>query len=295
MILDHRTRYFDWTRSKLSFINMPFNTMLTMPVRLRTFYEDYWPNNKLHQQLERLQNENQRLAAKVQKYDALNIEKNRLLVLLAASQTKKDAEVKIGRIIRTNIQGPYDQRIMIDRGQRDGVVHSQAVIDANGVIGQVSMVAHDHSVVTVITDASHAVPVEVLRNGLNGIARGTGGGQILTVPFMSFQADIEVGDVLVTSGLGEVFPSGHPVAEIIDIQGVAGEPFLTVKARPFAELNKVKNVLLLERAVSTPITLDQGEPEETALSSPDIQAKHQPDTVLTGESIPAHPDPQAEQ
>ncbi len=247
MILDHRTTYFDWTRSLLSNINTPFNSMLTVPVRMGTFFEDYWPNETLRQRVETLEIENQRLLAKVQKYDALEVEKNRLLVLFSASQARGDANIKMARIIRTELQGPYDQRIVIDHGSRDKVKLYQPVIDANGVIGQLSKIAYDHSVVTVITDASHATPVEVLRNGLRAVARGTGSSQVLTIPFLSFQADIEVGDVLVTSGLGEVFPAGYPAAEVTSIQGLAGEPFLTINARPFAEMNKVKNILLLDQ------------------------------------------------
>lgn len=247
MILDHRTRYFDGVRSVLSGINTPFNTILTTPVRIGTFLDEYWPNEQLLQRVEMLEFENQRLLAKVQKYDALEIEKNRLLVLFSASQARGDVSVKMARIIRTELQGPYDQRIIIDRGSRDGVKINQPVIDANGVIGQVSMLAGSHSVVTVITDASHAIPVEVLRNGLRAVARGNGSNQVLDVPFMSFQADIEVGDVLVTSGLGEVFPAGYPVAEVSNIQGLAGEPFLTIEARPFAEMDKVKNILVLDQ------------------------------------------------
>jgi rod shape-determining protein MreC len=247
IILDHRTRYFDSIRSALSTINIPFNTVLTVPVRLGTYFEDYWPNKKLVQRVETLEEENQRLLAKVQKYDALEIEKNRLLVLFSTSQTRGDASVKMARIIRTELQGPYDQRIVIDQGSRDDVILSQPVIDANGVIGQVSKIAYNHSVVTVITDASHATPVEVLRNGLRAITRGTGSSQILKIPFMSFQADIEVGDVLVTSGLGEVFPAGYPVAEVSSVQGLAGEPFLSIEVQPFAEMDKVKNILLLDQ------------------------------------------------
>ncbi len=247
IILDHRTRYFDSTRSMLSTINTPFNTVLTVPVRLGIYFEDYWPNEKLVQRVETLEEENQRLLAKVQKYDALEIEKNRLLVLFSTSQSHGDASVKMARIIRTELQGPYDQRIVIDQGSRDNVIFSQPVIDANGVIGQVSKIAYNHSVVTVITDASHATPVEALRNGLRAITRGTGSSQILKIPFMSFQADIEVGDVLVTSGLGEVFPAGYPVAEVSSIQGLAGEPFLSIEARPFAEMDKIKNILLLDQ------------------------------------------------
>ncbi len=247
MILDHRTRYFDWSRSVLSNINTPFNSVLTVPVRLRTFYEDYWPNNVLLERVTLLEAENQRLTAKEQKYDALEIEKNRLLVLFSASQSRGDASIKMGRIIRTSLRGIYDQRIVIDLGERDGVGLSQPVIDSNGVIGQISIIARDHSVVTLISDASHAVPVEVLRNGLRAVARGSGRSQILAVPFLSFQADIEVGDVLVTSGLGDVFPAGYPVAEIVDIKGVAGEPFLSIEAKPTAEMHKVKNILVVDQ------------------------------------------------
>ncbi len=247
IILDHRTSYFDWTRSVMSNINAPFNTVLSVPVRMGTFFEDYWPNEKLRQRVDFLEFENQRLLAKTQKYDALEVEKNRLLVLFSASQARGDAVIKMARIIRTELQGPYDQRIVIDHGSRDDVILSQPVIDANGVIGQLSKIAYNHSVVTVITDASHATPVEVLRNGLRAVARGTGNSQILKIPFLSFQADIEVGDVLVSSGLGEVFPAGYPVAEVSSIQGLAGEPFLTIEARPFAEMNKVKNILLLDQ------------------------------------------------
>jgi rod shape-determining protein MreC len=247
IILDHRTRYFDGTRSVLSNVNTPFNGMLTLPVQMGSFFEDYWPNEKLQQRVEALETENQWLLARVQKYDALEVEKNRLLVLFSASQARGVANIKLARIIRTDLQGPYDQRIVIDHGSRDDVMLSQPVIDANGIIGQLSKISYNHSVVTVITDASHATPVEVLRNGLRAIARGTGESQILRIPFLSFQADIEEGDVLVTSGLGEVYPAGYPVAEVIRIQGLAGEPFLTIEARPFAEMGKIKNILLLDQ------------------------------------------------
>ena len=288
MILDHRTRYFEMPRNLLSNINTPFNTVLTTPVRFRTFYEDYWPNKVLLERVARLEAENQRLQLKEQKFNALEIEKNRLLVLFSASQSRGDVSVRMGRIIRTTL-GRYDQRITIDLGERDGVLMAQPVIDSNGVIGQVSIIARDHSVVTAISDASHAVPVEVLRNGLRAVARGTGRSQLLTVPFLSLQADIEVGDVLVTSGLGDVFPAGYPVAEISSVEAQDGEPFLSVKATPYAEMNKVKNILLVDEpllshirgadedglskdereAAQSPVETGNGTPNEVPLISPD--------------------------
>ncbi len=279
IILDHRTSYFDWTRSVLSNVNSPFNTVLSVPVRMGTFFKDYWPNETLRQRVDFLEFENQRLLAKAQKYDALEVEKNRLLVLFSASQARGDAVMKMARIIRTELQGPYDQRIVIDHGSRDDVILSQPVIDANGVIGQLSKIAHNHSVVTVITDASHATPVEVLRNGLRAVARGTGNSQILKIPFLSFQADIEVGDVLVTSGLGEVFPAGYPVAEVSSIQGLAGEPFLTIEARPFAEMNKVKNILLLDQpliARNTGVSENSQKPGDAEPQTAPVESQAKP-------------------
>ncbi len=289
IILDHRTRYFDWTRSVLSNVNTPFNGMLTAPVRMGTFFQDYWPNQKLRQRVEVLEVENQWLLAKVQKYDALEVEKNRLLVLFSASQARGVANFKLARIIRTDLQGPYDQRIVIDHGSRDDVKLSQPVIDVNGIIGQISKIAYNHSVVTVLTDASHATPVEVLRNGLRAIARGTGESRVLQIPFLSFQADIEEGDVLVTSGLGEVYPARYPVAEISSIQRIAGEPFLTIEARPYAEIDKIKNILLLdqpllERRETVPDDLEIIESSEDKEAVPTGEAPIQIAPQVTSES-----------
>ena len=294
IILDHRTTYFDWTRSLLSNINTPFNTVLTVPVRMGTFFADYWPNETLRQRVEFLEIENQQLLAKVQKYDALEVEKNRLLVLFSASQARGDVSIKMARIIRTELQGPYDQRIVIDHGSRDQVKLYQPVIDSNGVIGQLSKISYNHSVVTVITDASHATPVEVLRNGLRAVARGTGSSQVLSIPFLSFQADIEVGDVLVTSGLGEVFPAGYPVAEVVSIQGLAGEPFLSIEARPFAEMNKVKNILLLDQPLLVRETAPPVDVEMFENARPDSAAADEsPEPVESTE--PTESGPQAVQ
>ncbi len=261
----------------VSNINTPLNAMLTVPARWRTFSDDYWPNQKLLSKVENLTAEIQHLRAKVQKYDALEAEKNRLMVLFSASQAQSDIQIKLGRIIRIALKGPYDQRLVVNRGQRDAVFLSQPVIDANGLIGQVSIIARDHSVVTVITDAEHATPVAVLRNGLNAVARGTGSSQLLDIPFLSFQADIEIGDVLVTSGLGEAFPAGYPVAEVVDIKGVAGEPFLTVMAKPFAELDKVKNILMLDhRALPSQHDADSSEPINAAETLPNEPIADEP-------------------
>lgn len=245
LIFDHRTAYFDPARYYFATINLPFYRSLEVPAQVKNFFTDYWPNRELIAQYRQLQLEHQLLQAKLQRYDALELEKNRLLLLLAANQARPDEEMMLARVINTELKGNQDQRYVIDRGRKAGVYAAQAVIDANGVIGQVSFVGHSYSVVTLITDLSHAVPVEVLRNGMRAIARGQGRDDYMVLPFLSLQADIEEGDVLVSSGLGDVFPPGYPVAEVVEVHAGSAEAFMTVKAKPFSQINKVKEMLLL--------------------------------------------------
>ncbi len=270
LIFDHRTQYFDQARYYASNINVPFYRVLDVPARLSNFFSDYWPNRKLIDNYDQLQLDNKFLQAKVQRYDALELEKNRLLLLLSASHARPEELMMLARVTNTELKGSQDQRYIIDRGSNAGVYASQAVIDANGVIGQVSFVGQAYSVVTLITDSSHAMPVEVLRNGLRSIVRGQGQNQIMVLPFLSLQADIEVGDVLITSGLGDVFPPGHPVAEVVEVKADSAEAFLQVRVKPFSEVDKVKELLLLRArpdstqptAASTSVSETVQAPEE---------------------------------
>lgn len=245
MIFDHRTAFFDQVRYYAANINVPFYRVLDVPSRLTQFFSNYWPNRYLIDRYDQLRLDHTFLQAKVQRYDALELERNRLLLLLSASHARPKEVMMLARVIDTELKGNQDQRYVIDLGKNAGVYDSQAVIDADGVIGQVSFVGKAYSVVTLITDSSHAVPVEVLRNGLRTIVRGQGQYQQMILPFLSQQADIEVGDILVTSGLGDVFSPGHPVAEVIKIDAATATAFMTVKVRPFSKVDRVKEVLLL--------------------------------------------------
>ncbi len=250
MIFDHRTPFFNQARYYAANINVPFYRVLDIPSRLSSFYSNYWPNRELIDRYDQLQLDHKFLQAKVQRYDALELEKNRLLLLLSASHARPEEVMMLGRVVDAELKGAQDQRYVINRGKNSGVYDSQAVIDANGVIGQISFVSKAYSVVTLITDSSHAVPVEVLRNGLRTIVRGQGQYQQMVLPFLSQQADIEVGDILVTSGLGDVFPPGHPVAEVVEVDAETAAAFMTVRVRPFSKVDRVKEVLLLRARLS---------------------------------------------
>lgn len=181
--------------------------------------------------------------ARLLKLDALEAENRRIRQLMASSSAL-DQKVLIAEIIATN-QAPYQHQITLNKGEADGVYFGQAVVDAYGVMGQVIRVNPSSSIALLVTDPSHGIPVEVNRTGLQTVARGGGNGRALTLPFLPGNADVKVGDLLVSSGLGGRFPAGYPVGEIFDVRRTTGEHFMEASAYPSARLNQGRQALLV--------------------------------------------------
>jgi len=182
-------------------------------------------------------------SARLQKMAALEAENMRLRALLDSSK-KVGERVRVGELLEVDID-PFSQQVVINKGSRDGVEAGQAVVDAEGVMGQVVHVAPFTSTVMLITDLSHAVPVAVNRSGLRAIAVGTGSAARLDLPHLLLNADIQEGDLLVTSGLGGRFPPGYPVAIVEKVERNTGHSFAEVTARPTARLEQSREVLLV--------------------------------------------------
>ena len=191
----------------------------------------------------RLELENLVLQSKVQQLAALTIENVRLRELLN-SRALLEENVYVAEIISVS-PDPQSDFVLLNKGKADGVFIGQAVIDANGLFGQVTEVTSSNSRVLLISDTRHAVPVQVNRNGVRMIAEGTGDYTELRLPHVALTTDIVVGDVLSTSGLGGVFPIGYPVARVTEVSHDPGQAFAIVKARPFASLDRTRHVLLL--------------------------------------------------
>ena len=140
---------------------------------------------------------------------------------------------------------PFRHQIVVNKGSMHDVYVGQALIDAQGIIGQV---IRDHifsAEALLITDVDHALPVELVRNRLRTIAVGTGDLERLSMPFLPRNADVLEGDLLVTSGLGGTFPPGYPVGIVSKVSGDTGQPFLEITATPAAALNRIREVLLI--------------------------------------------------
>jgi len=253
MVLDHRQNHLDAVRKTIGATVYPLQIVVDAPFRLWEWVrEGTSERNQLQLDLSRLQAERLLTNARLQRLAALEAENARLRDLLEARAQVRD-EIRVAEIMAVDAN-PYRHNIVIDIGERDGAYDGQAIIDATGVIGQIIETGLATSQAMLISDPSHSLPVEVNRNGLRTIANGTGEFGRLDLPFITNNADIRPGDLLVTSGLGGAFPAGYPVAVIETVNRVPQEPFADVTATPSAALDQVREIMLIW---STPELADE--------------------------------------
>lgn len=175
--------------------------------------------------------------------DQLKVENQRLRLLLS-SPLRQDEYKKIAEVLTAEMDA-YRQQVVINQGQNTGAYVGQAVIDERGVVGQVISVGETSSRVLLVSDVTHAIPVQVLRNDVRGIANGTGHNDELIMDNLPRSTDIVKGDVLVTSGLGGRFPEGYPVAVVEEVTNDTKSQFARIVAKPLASLDRLRYLLLL--------------------------------------------------
>jgi rod shape-determining protein MreC len=262
MAMDQRGQYIPRVRSALEYAIEPVYHLVELPAR--TFHGiSSWFTS--HQQLT---SENQALretlltmSASAQLLDAQGEENRRLRALLDAVEGRRFS-YRFAELVRVDLD-PYAHKVLIDRGASDDVVVGQAVIDGAGVMGQVEAVQAHFSSVRLISDPDHALPVQINRTGLRTVAYGTGETERLLLPNVPFQADVRPGDLIVTSGLGDRFPPGFPVARVVRVNRETGGTFAELEAQPLAALGRGREVLLIT-AISDPTEAIVEQPQATA-------------------------------
>jgi rod shape-determining protein MreC len=244
MTVDHRQHHLENVRSALSFVVSPLQYLLGVPIGVGHWVgEALSSRESLEQENAALRSQHLLQSAGLQKMAALEAENERLRALLDSS-VKVGERVVVAELLEVDFD-PFSQEIVINKGSRDGVTLGQSIVDAEGVMGQVVHVAPFTSTAMLLTDPSHAIPVAVNRNGLRAIAMGTGAADRLDIPHLPLNADIQVGDLLVSSGLGGRFPPGYPVAVVKKVERNPGQPFADVTASPTAHLEQSREVLLV--------------------------------------------------
>ena len=263
MVLDQREAHLRTIRQAFSVLVYPIQLAVDLPVRGWR-----WAEVALAERAELLA-ENYALklekldaGVRLQRLDALEAENRRLRAMLDSSARVAD-RVLIAEILAVDLD-PYRQRFTINRGLGDGVYVGQALLDADGIIGQVMRVDPLTSEAVLISDADHALPVSINRNGLRSIIVGTGDSSRLHMPYLPNSADVELGDLIVSSGLGGVFPSGYPVGYVSDIERRPGQGFAEIYVEPAARLDRAHEVLLVWTADAELTDLGDGDPTNLA-------------------------------
>ena len=246
MMLDHRGHHLEKIRAGLNALAYPIQLIAATPAYVGHGVADFFTTRgTLREDNDKLQAERQALLAKLQQFDALAQENQRLRQMLVSAALVADKAIA-AELIEVSAE-PFTRKVVIAKGSQDGVYVGQSVIDAHGIMGQVTQVAGHVSRVTLITDAGHAIPVLNNRSGLRALVFGTGNPDTVKVPYLTANTDIQEGDLLVSSGMGGTFPPGYPVARVMKIVNDPNESFLAITAKPAAQLNHGKQVLLIWR------------------------------------------------
>lgn len=244
MTLDHREHLAEPVRETVSGAVYPVRLLVDAPFSIaERVSERLASRNRLIEENRALRERNLRYQERLQRVEALERENERLRRLLGSSE-QLETEVTIAQLMRVELD-PHTHLVEINRGSSEGVYVGQPVLDAEGIMGQVDTVGPRSASVRLLSDPSHAIPVESNRNGLRAVALGSGDPQRLELAHVPGDAEIREGDLFIASGLGGTFPRGYPVAEVASVDTDAGEPFARVTARPAAELDRSRKVLLI--------------------------------------------------
>ncbi len=251
MVVDARFDLLKPVRSQMGLVLMESYWITDLPQRAwQGVAGQFGSRNELIAENEKLKTEALLLQGRLQKLAALTEQNVRLRELLNSSALV-DEKVEVAELIGVD-PNPFTHRILINKGERDGVFLGQPVLDARGLMGQVVELMPYTSRVLLLTDTTHSIPVQVNRNGLRAIASGTGNPERLELRHVADTADIKEGDLLVSSGMGQRFPAGYPVATVNEVIHDSGQPFAIVRAIPTAALNRSRYMLLVFSDRRTP-------------------------------------------
>nr|WP_272493061.1 rod shape-determining protein MreC [Atopomonas sediminilitoris] len=286
MVVDARFDALKPARQQMALVLTPFYWLADLPVRTwNSVTEQFNSRSEMLAENERLKAEALLMQRRLQKLASLTEQNVRLRELLNSAELV-DERVLVAELIGVD-PNPFTHRLLINKGGQDGVFLGQPVLDASGLMGQVVEVMPYTARVLLITDSSHNIPVQVNRNSLRAIAMGTGNPERLELRHIADTADVREGDLLVSSGLGQRFPAGYPVALVTEVIHDSGQPFAVVRAEPTAKLNRSRYLLLVfsdglsseeraEKAGEAQHKADQDEAESASASPVSAEATPAP-------------------
>ena len=252
IVLDHRGGWLSQARQQAQLFVQPLWAVAGWPGQVvDSISDDAGTRSSLIAENRRLRNELLVNGARIARLQAATADNERMRAMLGVVK-RGGLDVQLAPILDIDLD-PTRQRLVLDAGSADGVHVGQVLIDAGGVVGQVIATTPMHSTALLITDPDHALPVAVLRNGVRLVAYGTGRSDRLSLASIPLSSDVKVGDVVVTSGLGERFPAGFPVGTIAALRPDDTRAFLVGDVKPAAQLDRGRDVLLVRSAPQRPV------------------------------------------
>tara|TARA_B100000900_G_scaffold397396_1_gene397683 strand:+ start:351 stop:1199 length:849 start_codon:yes stop_codon:yes gene_type:complete len=242
--VDRQSNYLNPVRETLSYAVYPIQLAVDLQMGLAETISSYLKKQKtLISDLEKLRTENLQLSVRAQRYSAVKRENSRLRDLLDFPVVPNQRTI-VANILSIDTKSG-SQQIVVNKGGNTGAQVGQAMVDVHGVIGQVIKVGPYSSVGLLITDPKHSIPVELNRTGLRAVVTGIDESKKLSLSFVPIDADVVAGDLVVSSGLGNRFPSGYPVGTIKSVARVNGESFADISVEPISDLTFSREVLLV--------------------------------------------------
>jgi rod shape-determining protein MreC len=248
IVLDAKFTYLKNFRSSLSTLLTPIYFVVDLPSHVIDWVNDKGSEKAiLISENEQLKNEMIELKVKLQTYNNLVLEKQKINLLLNSSYTLPNYKAKLAQI-KSISQTRLKKQIVINKGSSDGIRKLQVALSSDGVVGQVVQTNPFYSTVRLVNDPTLHIPVKSLKNGSRGVTKGvatTNGGMI--IEFLPIDANISIGDIFVTSGIGSIYPSGYPVGKVIEFEKYANTEFLSIKLEPIADMSQVEYILIISK------------------------------------------------
>ncbi|MEM9531390.1 MAG: rod shape-determining protein MreC [Pseudomonadota bacterium] len=263
MVTDHHSEYLRKIRGTLSAVTYPMLALVTLPGEAGRWLGSEIADRKVrNQRLQELEERWLTSQSRLNRIAALEEENARLRRLLESSPRLGD-RVLVAELLDVDLD-PFTHLVALDRGTRDGVYSGQPIADARGIMGQIELVSPISAQAVLISDPNHALPVTLNRTGIRTVAYGTGQLDRIELRDVAMSADVQTGDLVVTSGLGGRFPVGFPVGEVTTIESDPGAPFRTVAITPLAALDRARQVLLVWPGAAEPAPNDPDTPVDDA-------------------------------
>jgi rod shape-determining protein MreC len=262
MVADARFHTLELARAAIAAVTYPLQQAAVVPAQVLGRIGDFFvTQHKLQQENTELKQTLLQKSEDLQRMGLIQNELTSLRKLLGARESVQEHSM-LAEILHSG-RNPFRRKVIVDKGVKDDIQLGEAVISADGVLGQVTAVFPFTSEVTLLTDKNQAVPVMLSRNGLRAVVFGNGREGTLDLPFIPLNADVQNGDQLVTSGIDGTYPAGLLVAKVINIERNAANPFAKITCKPSAGIDQDRHVLVLSNL--TAAAKPQPEPEPSPL------------------------------